>query len=90
MAINIAAIKDLLLPGLMAVTGEYRQIETNWSKVFTTHTSNMQIERTTQMRYMSIARLKLEAGGVHLHAGKRLQRRAGRRRSAAAVRVAPL
>lgn len=62
MSINIAAIKDLLLPGLMAVTGQYREIETNWSKVFTTHTSNMQIERSTQMRYMSVARLKLEAG----------------------------
>ncbi len=62
MPVNIAAIRDLLLPGLMGVTGEYPEIETNWSKVFVTHQSNMQLERTTQMRYMSIAQLKTEGG----------------------------
>jgi hypothetical protein len=46
----------------MEVSGEYREIETNYSKVYTTHQSNMALERTTQMRYMSIARLKLEGG----------------------------
>lgn len=64
MSVNLAAIHDLLLPGLMDVTGQYREIETNWSKVFTTHQSNMSLERTTQMRYMSIARLKTEGGAT--------------------------
>lgn len=64
MSVNIAAIRDLLLPGLMDVTGEYREIETNWSKVFVTHQSNMALERTTQMRYMSIAQLKTEGGAT--------------------------
>lgn len=64
MSINLAAIHDLLLPGLMDVTGQYPEIETNWSKVFTTHQSNMSLERTTQMRYMSIARLKTEGGAT--------------------------
>jgi hypothetical protein len=62
MAVNIGSIHDLLLPGLMDITGEYREIETNWSKVFVTHHSNMQLERTTQMRYMPIAQLKTEGG----------------------------
>ncbi|MEN9931887.1 MAG: hypothetical protein RIS17_460, partial [Pseudomonadota bacterium] len=46
MSINIAAIRDLLLPGLMDVTGQYRTIERQWSKVFKTTQSNMQLERT--------------------------------------------
>jgi len=64
MSVNLAAIKDLLLPGLMKVTGEYRQIEPQWSKIFTTHKSNMQVERTVQARYMPLARLKTEGGAT--------------------------
>lgn len=64
MSINIAAIRDLLLPGLMNVTGQYRQIERQWSKVFKTHQSNMQLERTVQARYMPMAVLKLEGAGT--------------------------
>jgi len=64
MSINIAAIRDLLLPGLMGVTGQYRQIERQWSSVFTTHQSNMQLERTVQARYMPMAALKLEGAGT--------------------------
>lgn len=64
MSINLAAIKDLLLPGLMDVTGQYREMDNDWGDVFETHQSNLQIERTTQMRYMSIARLKTEGGGT--------------------------
>jgi len=73
MGINLAAIKDLLLPGLMEITGEYPEIETNWSKVFSTRQSNMQLERSTQMRYMSIARLKTEGGATTMdnEAGER-------------------
>lgn len=73
MSVNIAAIKDLLVPGLMEVTGQYPEIETNWSKVFVTHQSNMTIERTAQMRYMSIARLKTEGGATSFdnNAGER-------------------
>lgn len=62
MSINIAAIRDLLLPGLMNVTGQYRQIERQWSAVFKTHQSNMQLERTVQARYLPMAQLKNEGG----------------------------
>lgn len=66
MSVNLAAIKDLLLPGLMDVTGEYaeEQMDQQWSQVFRTHKSNMQIERTVQARYMGLARLKTEGGAV--------------------------
>jgi hypothetical protein len=62
MSVNIAAIRDLLLPGLMDTTGQYRQIERQWSRVFKTHQSNMALERTVQMRYMGLAQLKQEGG----------------------------
>jgi hypothetical protein len=62
MSINIAAIRDLLLPGLMDVTGKYRQIPRQWSRVFKTHQSNMQMERTVQARFLPMATLKLEGG----------------------------
>lgn len=64
MAINIASIRDLLLPGLLDVTGKYRQIERQWSKVFKTYQSNMQLERTVQARYLPMAVLKLEGAGT--------------------------
>jgi hypothetical protein len=64
MSINIAAIRDLLLPGLMDITGQYRQIERQWSTVFKTFQSNMQLERTVQARYLPMAVLKLEGGGT--------------------------
>jgi hypothetical protein len=73
MAINIAAIRDLLLPGLMNVTGQYRQIERQWTKVFKTAQSNMQLERTVQARYLPMAVLKTEGGSTHFdnNAGER-------------------
>jgi hypothetical protein len=64
MSINIAAIRDLLLPGLMNVTGQYKQIERQWSRIFKTAQSNMQIERTLQMRYLPMAELKNEGGST--------------------------
>jgi hypothetical protein len=60
MAINLAAERDLLLPGLAAITGQYRQIEPQWKRVFRTIHSKMQIERTVQARYMSLAAMKDE------------------------------
>jgi hypothetical protein len=62
MSINISAIRYLLLPGLMGVTGKYKQIPRQWSSVFKTHQSNMQLERTVQARYLPMAALKLEGG----------------------------
>jgi len=64
MAINLAAERDLLLPGLAAITGKYRQIEPQWKRVFRTITSKMQFERTVQARYTSLAVAKDEGANT--------------------------
>lgn len=73
MSVNIAAIRDLLLPGLMDVTGKYRQIPRQYTKLFKTHQSNMALERTVQMRYMGMAQLKNEGAATQFdnQAGER-------------------
>jgi len=73
MSINLAAIRDLLLPGLMEVTGQYHQIEPQWKKVFRSVKSNLQIERSVQARYLPLAQLKTEGGNTYFdnNAGER-------------------
>ena len=62
MAVNLSAIKDLLLPGLRGVEGKYEQIPSVYDKIFTKHNSKMALERTAEMRYLGLARLKTEGG----------------------------
>lgn len=62
MAVNLAAIKDLLLPGLRGIEGKYEQIPSQYDKVFTKHDSKMALERTAEMRYLGLAKLKTEGG----------------------------
>lgn len=62
MAINLSAIKDLLLPGLRGVEGKYEQIPSQYDKVFTKFNSKMALERTAEMRYLGLAQLKTEGG----------------------------
>src|ERR1700692_3780314 len=62
MAINLSAIKDLLLPGLRGVTGKYDQIPSQYDKVFTKFDSKLALERTAEMRYLGLAQLKTEGG----------------------------
>jgi len=62
MAVNLSAIKDLLLPGLRGITGKYDQIPSQWDKIFTKHNSKMALERTADMRYLGYAQLKNEGG----------------------------
>jgi hypothetical protein len=73
MAINLGAIRDLLLPGLRGLTGKYEQIPKQWDKVFTTYQSKMALERTAEMRYLPLAQLKTEGGqtGFDNNAGER-------------------
>ena len=60
MAVSLSSIKDLLLPGLMDVTGQYEKIPPQWQKVFTKKKSNMALERTVSVRFQGLAQLKLE------------------------------
>ena len=62
MAVNLAAIKDLLLPGLRGVEGKYEMIPSQYDKIFTKHDSKMALERTAEMRYLGLAQLKTEGG----------------------------
>jgi hypothetical protein len=64
MTVNLAAIKDLLLPGLRGVEGKYQQIPMQWDKVFEKTKSNMALERTAEMRYLGLAGLKTEGAAV--------------------------
>ena len=62
MAVNLSAIKDLLLPGLRGVEGKYDQIPSQYDKIFTKHDSKMALERTAEMRFLGLAQLKTEGG----------------------------
>ena len=62
MAVNLSAIKDLLLPGLRGIEGKYEQIPSQYDKIFTKHESKMALERTADMRFLGLAQLKTEGG----------------------------
>jgi len=62
MAVNLSAIKDLLLPGLRGIEGKYEQIPSQYDKIFTKANSKMALERTAEMRFLGYAQLKTEGG----------------------------
>ena len=64
MAIDLAAIKNELFPGLAAVEGRYRKIETKWSRLYEKRTSKMALERRTQMAYLPLAHEKNEGAST--------------------------
>ena len=64
MAINLTAIRDLLLPGVRKVTGDYKQIPTQWSKIYAQGKSKMAVERTVAMRFLPTAQLKTEGAAT--------------------------
>lgn len=69
MAVNLAAIKDLLLPGLRGIEGKYEKIPAQFSQVFTKHDSKMALERTAEMRFLGLAQLKTEGGQTAFDSG---------------------
>ena len=64
MSINLSAIRDLLLPGLYDLTGQYEMIPTQWSTVFEKRNSKMALERSVAMRYLGLASIKNEGGAT--------------------------
>lgn len=58
--VALANIPALLLPGLRDVTGMYPQIETQYSGLFESGTSEMTVERTVAAAYLPTAYLKTE------------------------------
>jgi hypothetical protein len=73
MPIDMASIKNELFPGLAAVEGRYRKIETKWSRLFEKRSSKMALERRTQMAYLPLAREKGEGQSTYFdeRAGER-------------------
>ena len=64
MAIALGQIRDLLLPGLMALTGKYDQIETQWRQIYKVHKSQMALERSVSTAYLPLAQIKTEGGAT--------------------------
>ncbi|MDE2096488.1 MAG: hypothetical protein KGL39_04520 [Patescibacteria group bacterium] len=62
MAINLASIRDMLLPGLMSLPGRYDAIEKEWPQLFETRDSNMAQESAVATAYLPLAQLKTEGG----------------------------
>ena len=62
MAVNLSAIKDLLLPGLRGIEGKYEMIPSQYDKIFTKHDSKLALERTAELRFLGLAQLKTEGG----------------------------
>jgi hypothetical protein len=62
MAVNLSAIKDLLLPGLRGIEGKYEMIPSQYDKIFAKFNSKMALERTAEMRFLGLAQLKTEGG----------------------------
>lgn len=62
MPVNLASIRDLLLPGLRGIEGKYAQIPSQYDKIFEETESKMALERTAEMRFLGLAQLKNEGG----------------------------
>jgi hypothetical protein len=60
MAMTTSQIKDLLLPGLDAVFGDYAEIPQQWADVFDKHTSDMAYERDVEVKMLGLAQLRAE------------------------------
>jgi phage major head subunit gpT-like protein len=60
MPVQLSSIANLLFPGLMEVTGKYKQIPRQYDKIFAFRRSNMALERTTEMAFLGLAKQKAE------------------------------
>ena len=64
MPISLGSIRNELLPGLRGVIGKYEMIPRIYDKIFDVGTSEMALERTSEMRYLGLAQLKSEGASV--------------------------
>ena len=64
MAINLSSIFAELQPGLMAVTGKYKEVPFEFSKIFVKKSSKLNMERSVQARFLGIAQLKTDGQSV--------------------------
>lgn len=64
MAVNTAAIRALLEPGLWKISGDYERKPTVWSRLFKTRKAKLATERRVQMRLLGLPELKNEGGAT--------------------------
>jgi hypothetical protein len=60
MAMSTMQIRDLLLPGLSEVFGDYDHFPSQWSDIFERHTSEMAYERDVEVKMLGLAQLRAE------------------------------
>lgn len=64
MAISVASIYEMTLPGLRGIEGRYGTLKNEWSPMFKKGTSKMAVERTAENRYLPLASLRTEGGNT--------------------------
>lgn len=64
MAVNTAAIKSLLRPGLNAIFGDYPMYAGQWSEIFARNKSDKQSEVDVETRFVGLASLKTEGASL--------------------------
>lgn len=64
MAVNTAAIKSLLRPGLNSVFGDYPMYPGQWSEIFSRNKSDKQAEVDVETRFLGLASLKTEGASL--------------------------
>lgn len=65
MPVNLSQIRDLLLPGLNKVFGDYEKLPREWSEIFTDYKSDMAYERDVEMKLTGLAQLRTEGSSVN-------------------------
>lgn len=58
MAITTSQIPALLLPGIRAIKGQYNEMKTDWSKIYSKGVSHMSAEKTVHVRYLPLPQLR--------------------------------
>ena len=64
MSINLASIFNQLTPGLMAVTGKYKEVPLEFDQIFTKKSSILNMERSSQARFLGIGQMKSDGGST--------------------------
>lgn len=64
MAVTLHSIRNQLLPGLMQITGKYKEISPEWNGVFTTKKAKLAQETSLAVRYVGPATQKAEMGSI--------------------------
>ncbi len=59
---TLADIKNELLPGLRGIEGQYQMIPSQWQKFYERGSSEMALERTSEMRFLGLAAIKQDGG----------------------------